>query len=153
MQKIPEAEALAIVGELSFCEDIEDWSPMKLQRGTVVCGAGLLDESGQTKKMYVELVYRTSHKTKITKYLFTLFKRFPYGKERVYQLEVTHTPRPIKDAHRRSHEHMGDARTTGGVNWSNWGYADVLAHFSEATNVTFVPAPSHPEAFELLGDI
>jgi hypothetical protein len=85
MQKIPEEEARALVSKPLFCEDIDSWSPLKIQRGTVVCGAGVLDENGESARMYVELAYRNTHRTKITTYLFTLFKRYAYGKERVYR--------------------------------------------------------------------
>lgn len=152
MQKIPEEEARALVRKPLFCEDIDDWSPLKVQRGTVVCGAGVLDENGESVRMYVELAYRNTHRTKITTYLFTLFKRYPYGKERVYQLEISQTPKRIKDLHKLSHEHMGSLRTLGDVNWGGWGYDEVLAHFCARTNITFKPRPSHPEEFQLTAD-
>jgi hypothetical protein len=152
MRKISEDEARAFVARPLFCEDIEEWAPLKVQRGTVACGAGILDEHGESVRMYVELCYRNTHRTKITTYLFTLFKRYAYGKERVYQLEVTQTPKRIKDRHKLSHEHMGSLRTLGDVNWGHWGYEDVPAHFSAATNITFRPKPTHPEDFQLTAE-
>jgi hypothetical protein len=47
---------------------------------------------------------------------------------------------------------MGSLRTLGDVNWSSWGYDEVLAHFCAATNITFKPKPSHPEEFQLTAD-
>jgi len=152
MQKIAEEEARSLVSRPLFCEDIEAWSPLKVQPGTVGCGAGVLDENGLGARMYVELTYRTSHKTKITTYIFTLLKRHAHGKDRVYQLEVRQTPKRVRDLHKLSHEHMGSLRTDGGVNWDSWTYEDVFAHFCKATNLTFKPKPPHPEEFKLTAD-
>jgi hypothetical protein len=152
MQNIPEAEARSLVSRPLICEEIDEWEPLKVQPGTSACGVGVLDESGQSVRMYVEFIHRASHKTKITIYLFTLFKRQAYGKERVYQLEVTQTPKRVKDLHKLSHEHMGSLRTLGGVDWADWDYDDVLAHFCAATNITFRPKPSHPDEFKLTAD-
>lgn len=152
MLKMSEEEARALVSRPLFCEDIEEWVPLKVQPGTKTCGAGILDQDGQSVRMYVELTYRATHRTKITTYLFTLFKRHAHGKERVYQLEVTQTPKRVKDLHKLSHEHMGGLRTNGGVNWDRWNYDDVLAHFCSATNITFRPKPSHPDEFKLTAD-
>lgn len=149
MQKISEEEARALVSRPLFCEDIDSWSPLRVQPGTASCGAGVLDESGQSARMYVELIYRATHKTKFTTYVFTLFKRSTHGKERVYQLEVTQTPKRIKDLHRLSHEHVGSLRSLGRVDWSDWDYEAVLAHFCVSTNITFTPKPRHPEEFLL----
>ncbi|RJG08311.1 hypothetical protein D3872_24565 [Massilia cavernae] len=92
MRTITEDEARALMRDPLKCEDIGEWLPLKVQPGTVSVGVGVLDEFGASAQMYVELVYRRSHKTTVTRYVFTLFQRFPYGKERVYQLEVTHAP-------------------------------------------------------------
>ncbi|MDB5911201.1 MAG: hypothetical protein JWP34_5318 [Massilia sp.] len=149
MRIIPEDDARALVRNPLTCEDVGDWATLKVQPGTVVIGVGVLDENGVSVRMYVELVYRPSYKTKITRYLFTLFQRFPYGNERIYQLEVTQTPKLVRDMHKLSHEHMGSLRTTGDASWATWGYDEVLAHFCAQTNITFAPSPVHPETFEL----
>jgi hypothetical protein len=151
MRNIPEEEARGLVSRPLICADATDWGAVKIQPGTRIIGAGVIDEDGVGAQMYLELIYRHSHKTKITTYMFTLFKRYSYGKERVYQLEVTQTPRRIKDAHEISHEHMGSARSIGDAAWASWGYDEVLAHFCTQTNITFQPAPAHPEHFQLTG--
>lgn len=115
-------------------------------------GVGVLDEDGVGVQMYVELMYRHSHKTSLTSYKFTLFKRHRYGKDRVYQLDVTQTRKPVKDAHALSHEHMGASKSPGDASWASWGYDEVLAHFCERTNITFRPLPLHPDHFQLTGD-
>lgn len=152
MRSIPEDEARELVSRPLLCEDPPNWTPAKVQAGTMRLGAGILDIHGVGTQMYVELVYRHSHKTKLTVYLFTLFKRYSYGKERVFQLEVTQTPHRMKDSHRISHEHMGSARMVGDAKWASWGYDEVLAHFCARTNINFRPVPAHPEHFQLTGE-
>jgi hypothetical protein len=152
MRTIPEDEARGLVSAPLECEDPPGWTPLKVQAGTVRLGTGVLDSNGVGTQMYVELIYRRSHKTNITKFMFTLFKRYPYGKERIYQLEVTQTPKRIKDLHKISHEHMGGTRTTGDAKWASWGYDEVLAHFCDRTNIAFRPRPPHPEHFQLTGE-
>jgi hypothetical protein len=152
MRNIPENEALDLVSGPLICKDASGWTPIKVQPGTVRLGAGVLDIHGIGTQMYVELIYRRSHKTNSTIFKFTLFKRYSFGKERVYQLEVTQTPRRIKDLHKISHEHVGSTRTIGDAKWANWGYDEVLAHFCARTNITFRPAPPHPEHFQLTGE-
>lgn len=152
MRNIPEAEARNLVSRPLICDDVGIWTPAKIQPGTLILGAGVVDENGISVQMYVELIYRRSYKTKLTVYLFTLFKRYSYGKERVYQLEVTHPPKRIKDMHKLSHEHMGSCRSMGDAKWAEWEYHDVLAHFCAQANITFRPVPAHPEDFQLTGD-
>jgi hypothetical protein len=152
MRHIPEEEALGLVSGPLVCEDAPGWTPIKFQAGTVRLGAGVVDAHGVGTQMYLELIYRRSYKTNITIFMFTLFKRYSYGKERIYQLEVTQTPKRIRDLHKISHEHMGSTRTIGDAKWARWGYDEVLAHFCARTNLTFRPVPPHPEHFQLTGE-
>lgn len=152
MRTIPEEEARALLSGPLVCEDAPGWTPIKVQPGTVCLGAGVLDTDGVGAQMYLELIYRRSHKTNITYFKFTLFNRHGYGKERIYQLEVNQTPKRIKDLHKISHEHMGSTRTVGDAEWASWGYDEVLAHFCARANITFRPAPPHPEHFQLTGE-
>lgn len=152
MHTIPEEEARALLRSPLVCEEVAAWTPQKVQPGVVSCGAGVLSVDGQSVHMYVDLSYQRTQKTRMTKYIFTVFKRQRFGSERVYQLEVTQTPKRIKDTHRLSHEHMGLLRTLGDASWSEWGYHDVLAHFCESANITFAPQPAHPEDFHLTAD-
>jgi hypothetical protein len=152
MRNIPESEATALLSAPLLCVDAPDWMPIRVQPGTTQLGADVLDEHGTGVQMYLELTYRHSQKTNITIYMFTLFKRYSYGKERIYQLEVTQTPKRIKDMHKISHEHMGDRRTVGDASWASWGYDEVMAHFCARTRISFRPTPAHPEHFQLTGD-
>lgn len=154
MRDILEEEALQLTSRPLVCEDSPPWSPLKVQPGTVSLGVGVLDEDGVGVQMYVELLYRHSQKTNFTSYKFTLFKRHGYGKDRVYQLDVAQTRKPVQNSHSHSlsHEHMGASRTQGDASWVSWGYDDVLAHFCERTNITFRPLPLHPDHFQLTGD-
>lgn len=152
MRNIPESEAISFLATPLLCEDCGDWSPIKVQPGSFRLGSGVLDQHGVSAQMYVELLYHHGHRTNITTYKFTLFKRHAFGNDRVYQLEIMQSKMPIKDVHKRSHEHMGATRSIGCAKWASWGYDDVLAHFCAATNLTFNPTPVHPEHFQLTAD-
>jgi hypothetical protein len=151
MRDIPEAEARALLTEQLRCEDAPDWMPLRIQPHTFEIGVGVVDLAGKSVGMYVQLHYRFSLKTKIIKYQFSVFLRQPYGLERVYQLQVNHFPVPVRDAHQRSHEHIGNLRVIGSANWENWRYDDVITYFCKQTNIAFVPDLPHPEHFQLKG--
>jgi hypothetical protein len=88
MRDIPETEARALLGAPLRCEDCGSWQPLKISPDTMVLAAGILDADGVSARMHLELNYRYGHKTKIKMYVFTVFKRNPYGSERVYQLST-----------------------------------------------------------------
>jgi len=152
MKDIPKEEALSLLARPMFCEDPDDWEPVKLQAGTVILRAGLVDIDGLSAQLQAELMFRRSHKTGITMYKFTVFKRQPYGLERVYQLDVVQSKVRIKDTHSLPHEHIGTSREQGDASWATWGYDEVLAHFCARTNISFKPPPNHPEFFQLKGN-
>ena len=151
MNDIKEAEASSLLSAPSRCEDCDEWSPIKTQPGSFTTGAGVLDSDGLGRRLFVQLDYRSSKKTRSTKYIFTVFKRQPYGNDRVYQLEVYQVPKQLKDMHKRSHEHFGDKRTLGDESWNDWEYDDVINYFVSRTNIAFYPLPPHPEHFQLKG--
>lgn len=151
MNDIKEAEARALLSHPLKCEDCDDWQPIKTQPGSFTVGAGVVDASGLGTRLYVQLDYRNSRKTQSIKYIFTVFKRQPYGSERVYQLEILQVPKQLKDLHKRSHEHFGDARSKGDASWNDWEYDDVISYFVSRTNIEFCPRPPHPEHFQLKG--
>jgi hypothetical protein len=149
MNDIPVDEAKKLLLRQTFCELDGDWAPEKTQPGTFVISSGLTDVDGVGTMMLVKLLFRRSHKTGIVHYVFSIFKRTPYSLERVYQLDVRQCRKRVKNQHDRSHEHMGDLRSFGTEEWGQWEFKDVLAHFSNVTNVTFSAGPAHPEHFEL----
>lgn len=151
MNDIPEAEARTLLAKPLKCEDSPSWEPLRIQPDTFQIGVGVLDEFGIRTGLYVQLNFHRGLKTKSVTYQFSVFKRQPYGLERVYQLEVVQWSRPIKDAHKQSHEHFGDKRTPGDASWDNWQYDDVIKHFCSRTNIQFQPALMHPEHFQLRG--
>jgi hypothetical protein len=151
MNDIPEAEARSLLSCPLRCEGCEEWEPLRTQPGSFTTGAGVVDARGVGSRLYVQLDYRNSLKTRSVKYVFTVVKRQPYGRDRVYQLEIFQVPKQLKDIHRRSHEHFGDSRVLGDASWNDWGYDDVLAYFSKQTNIAFYPEPPHPEHFQLKG--
>jgi len=149
MNDIPEAEARALLGRATYCELDGDWSPEKVQVGTFSISSGLTDGEGVGTRMQVELRFRRGHKTGLVTYVFSVFKRTSHGTDRIYQLDVTHSKRPIRNLHDKSHEHMGALRTAGHDSWSNWKFQDVLEYFCNQTNITMTSGPVHPEHFEL----
>lgn len=151
MNDVDFAEAQRLLGQPLRCEDIECWHPEKQQPDTWSCSGGLLKGDGVSAKMLVELIYRRSPKTGVVLYKFSVFLQHPWGLERVYQLDIRQTKRPLKDAHARPHEHFGDQREAGDAHWSHWTFAEVMDHFSLRTGIQFVPPAADPEHFELRG--
>lgn len=96
--------------------------------------------------MFVDVAYiQGAGAARTTRYVFSIFLRKRYGQERVYQLEVVHGSPRSKDAHRRSHEHIGDLRLTGPAHWDNWSYHEVLVYFCAQTNIIFDPVLPSPK--------
>ncbi|TFW17258.1 hypothetical protein [Duganella callida] len=151
MNDISESEARSLLASFTYCEMDRDWMPEKIQPGTYTLAAGLLDKDGVGTRMQVELRFRRSHKTGLISYVFSVFKRTPHGTERVYQLDVRHSKKPIKNLHDKSHEHMGSRRSEGQEFWLHWQFEDVLQYFCNTTNIIMSPGPNHPEHFELKG--
>jgi hypothetical protein len=151
MQDIPEAEARALLQKLRICEDFPEWAPIRLQPGSFEIAAGVVDEDGKGSGLLVQLLYQHSFKTQIKKYKCSVFQRQAYGLDRVYQLQVNHFTRPIRNPHHKSHQHIGDFRDLGDASWANWSYDDVISFFRSQTNITFDPELPHPENFKLKG--
>ncbi|MBB3118847.1 hypothetical protein [Pseudoduganella violacea] len=149
MREIAEAEARGLLARRTVCEYDGGWDVVKAQPDTKVLTAGLLDEDGIGTRLQLKLLFRRSVKTKILKYVFSVFKCTPYGAEPLYQLEITQSPKPLKDQHERSHEHFGDGRELGRAEWDKWDYDQVLAYFCTQANIRFLTPPPHPEHFEL----
>lgn len=151
MNDIPESEARALLSTSKFCELDGEWHPENVQPGTYVISAGLVDAEGLGTRMVVELRFRRGHKTGIIRYVFGVFKRNPHGSDRVYQLDVMQSKKPIKNLHDKSHEHIGAFRVSGQDSWVKWQFKDVLEYFCKTANITMSPGPVHPEHFELKG--
>ena len=145
------SEAQRLLGQRLICEDIEDWHADKQQPDTWSCSAGLIREDGVSAKMEVELIHRRSPKTGILVRKMGVFLQHSWGLERVYQLELRHGRKLIKDVHSLSHEHFGNIRTVGNPDWSDWTFVDAMNHFCKQTQIDFVPAVNDPEAFVLKG--
>lgn len=149
MNNIAEMEARELLARPSICEFEGDWLQEKVSPGTVTIAAGLMDCEGVGRRMMVRLLFHRSPKTGLIKYKFSVFNRTRYSLDRVYELEVTHSPKPIKNLHAISHEHIGALRRNGNEAWSKWGFEDVLEYFCAATNIEMSPKPQDPEHFEL----
>ncbi len=151
MVDIPESEARHLLDQDLSCIDSPAWIPIKVQPGTLEIEVGVIDTLGRSAGLSVQLIYRYSPRTKRISYRFSVFKRQPYGLERVYQLAIQQWPSQIKDEHTRSHEHFGDRRTIGPKDWDRWTFEQVIGFFCKRTNITFNPSIPHPENFELSG--
>lgn len=148
---ITKEQAVAALSAPLVCENYNEWSPIKILAGTHVIENGLLTLDGQRTQLQVQLRYKNSQKTKDVTYQFGIFKRHPYGMDRLYQLEIYQTKFVIKDAHKYSHEHMGNERLIGHKIWETWDFHDVLRYFCSRTLVRFDPELPHPEDFKLKG--
>lgn len=149
MNDATEEEARRILAGPFVCEDCGEWTPSKSLNGLHETGCGLLGEDGVNLRLYVDMKYRRTEKTDSTHYMFTMFKRQPYGPERVYQLDVRQYPIVPRDAHSLPHEHIGNSRVTGDASWSKWTYDEVMAYFCRQANIEFRPTLPHPEEFRL----
>lgn len=145
MLDIPESEAKALLAHGLRCIDCETWIPHKVNKFLSTACAGTLDNQGVSPGIIVVLEYYLHPVTQLKRYKFSVFKQRPYGLDRVYQLEVTQSKKPLKDAHTKPHEHFGDTRTNGDDGWSLWSYDEALNHFCERTKITFEPPIQTPE--------
>lgn len=151
MNNISEEEARALFIQPLICEDCSEWRYSPGVKGEMNTGAGLLNEQGVGVKLYADLTFRRSPKTNTVRYVFTVFRRGITGSERVYQLDITQWPKPVRDLHQMPHEHIGAGRYLGDDSWSTWTYHDVIARFCSQTNITFSPLIPDPEDFKLKG--
>jgi hypothetical protein len=144
MPKISEAEARLLLSRPLRCEGDLAWAPFADGREGLLFSAGLLDENGAATPMHIELRYMHNAQARKTRYQFSVFIRYSYGQQRVYQLEVAQASRNPKDVHGKSHEHVGDLRLIGHARWQHWSYHEVLTHFCARTHITFDPIPPRP---------
>lgn len=152
MHDVPEAEALALLTVPMVCEDPGEWIQQKQPKDRVSIRCGLMNEEGINIRLLLDFEFRRSPKTKIARYIFTIFKITRTGQHRVYQLDVENFKHPPKNSHNHPHEHVGDQRIEGTQEWLAWSYPEVLEQFCRRTHVRFIPAPpSDPEAFTLKG--
>lgn len=152
MNTIKEEEALGLLAMPLTCEDYPDWVQSKEHKDLRAIACGLLDSNGKSVKLIAELRFRRSSKTKVVQYVFSVFRRvLSRGLERVYQLDITQWPKPVRDLHQLPHEHLGDTRAIGDDSWSTWTYDQVLAHFCSRTNIEFRPPAPDPEELRLKG--
>lgn len=151
MHEISEPEARILLDRPLRCEDVGDWKAVGIGLNTCLLQSGLICQNRMATELYVELKFcRRAGPGRIS-YSFSVFRRNRCNVDRVYQLTVVQSPKPIKDKHGQSHEHIGASRTLGTAEWQEWSYDDVLKHFCARTNITFVPTPGHPENFRRNG--
>jgi hypothetical protein len=143
MPTIPEAEARILLGRGLKCEDAPDWR-LGTKPEVLQIQSGLTDERGVKTDLFVDLSMRRDVLTGDVRYIFSVFRMNTYGLDRVYQLCVRLASNPIKNAHGRSHEHVGSLRRAASAGWQKWAYDEILAYFCTQTKIVFVPAPPDP---------
>lgn len=149
MNDVPESEARALLSRPLSCEDAPPWSFNKLKPGLATLECGLINEDRSRSGLHIQLQFARSPKTHVVSFKFTVFRMNLGAPQRVYQIQVNAVARAPKNWHDIVHEHFGDARIQGDEAWLSWGYNEAIDYFCERTNITFVPPPSDPEAFEL----
>lgn len=145
MRNLSESDARYLLKPLTRAVGAGAWTRSKIHPGTDLFAAGLVDENEVPLALEVELKCIRHQTAGKRRFVFSVFKREKYGLEIVYQLDVTQSARPLKDMHRKPHEHMGVRRTVGAADWREWGYDEVLAYFCEQTHIVFDDAPVPPE--------
>lgn len=144
-----EAEALLLYPQT--CVDIGDWLPCRNQPTAFMCEGGILDSEGSRSPLTVQMTFRRSRSTNTTTHILTVFKRNSWGVQRVYQLDIQGFARRPKNLHDLPHEHFGRERMSGEAPWAEWGFHEMLRHFTLRTRIRFDPDPNAPEHFELKG--
>lgn len=148
MKDIPEIEARSLLAEHTDCVDMGNWQQSRHSSGIFSAECGLL-KNGVFTQLHLDLVHSYNAKTKITHLKFSIFKKTPYGRDRVFQLDINQNPKAFKHVHNRPHCHWGDKRVCGDENWLTWSYDDAITYFIEQTKVRFDQLPTYP-SFELL---
>lgn len=148
MNDLPHAEAIALLTEPTICPD-PSWTYHKIPVGRTTMECGLVSMDGKRKGLHVQLHVRPSAKTGLTAYRFSVFRIALGAPQRVYQLDIDGMPKNAKNWHQLPHEHMGDQRTIGAIEWSEWAFMEALDFFCHRTNITFDPQLDDPSAFSL----
>ena len=110
---------------------------------------GLLRPDGTRAGLILAIDYVFSQKTEIARYQFGIFRGMLGGRQRVYQLTISRSRRPIKDRHALSHEHYGDQRLPCPDDSNTWSFDQALSYFAERTNLTFRHPIEDPTLFRL----
>lgn len=147
MSSVSMSEAEALLSDRTFCECDQPWTVQ--WPGMYVLELGVLSARWEQTALQVQLLINTLHKARGVRYKFTVFRRGAGRRlERLYQLDVLQSQKILKGSHDYPHEHFGDRRLSGAAEWAEWEYDDVIAHFSEATNIQFSARPENPVLFD-----
>lgn len=142
-------EAQALLAPGSVCEDPPDWAGLEHRPWHREIEHGLLRPDGMRAGLILVIEHMSSPKTQITRYQFGIYRGILGGRQRVYQLTISKSRRPIKNRHALSHEHYGDQRLSCPSDCSAWSFEQALAYFAERTHLTFQPPIEDPTSFRL----
>lgn len=145
MRDIPRSEAESYFQSQLTCVDIEWDNISSISPFMMEATSGVVDQNGVRKGFIVRLSYYHHPKTKQIRFIFTLLKQNSWGTDRVYQLDILQSAKKLKDAHKASHEHIGDIKQNGNKEWNEWGFDEAINHFTKMTKVNFKPKIGSPE--------
>ena len=148
MPDITESEARKLLERPQWCHNAGGWVSVPAQVYKRKLESGLVDSTGSRTGLYVNLNYLRRARSRFISYTFSVLRGNKFDVDRVYQLTVVCSAKPLKDKHRQCHEHLGNSRYIGDPEWQKWRYDEVLMHFCERANITFVPMPDHPDTFK-----
>ena len=149
MKDMPENQARALLASPSFAQDVGDWCCNKNRPWHNYIECGLVTKDGTRAGLIMRLEYAYSTATNSKTMQFGVLKSAPYGLQRVYQLTIKQTRKPIKDAHALPHEHWGDTRIPANKDCLSFTFAQAMAHFCQQTNITITPPVEDPTQYRL----
>ncbi len=149
MKSATEAEARALLAAPSLLQDAPGWQGSRARPWHQAIDCGLLRLDGTRAGLQARLEWSYSRDTSIRTYQFSIFRAQLYGLQRVYQLTVARFARPTRDAHRLSHEHLGDMRSGAQPAWSEWTFEQTMSYFCQRTNLAIDPPIDDPEQLRL----
>lgn len=142
-------EAEALLKIIKFGDTTSGWEWAEEVAGVATCAFGVTDSDGRRiQGVTAELYVKYGSRPPSTHFMFTIFKKEYRLRRRVYQLDILQNGRKRRDAHGLPHEHVGQERRPGGLDWVDFRYSDALQLFCARTNLCLVP--ELPDPFELV---
>ena len=132
---------------------VASWERLQVHKGTTEQSFGVLrrDQRGVMQGMVVTIRVRVTPVPPLEHWVFSL-SQTSFGIERqIYQLDIRKAQKVREGMHAWHHEHIGDLRIDGPVEWSNWTFAEAKNHFLDRVNLEIEGELSHPDDFRLEG--
>lgn len=110
---------------------------------------GLLRTDGTRAGLLAKIEHVIAKSTHLRTFQFSVFRSQLGGPQRVYQLTVTSSKRPMNDLHQLSHEHFGTLRSEPQPQWASWTFEQAMSYFCERCCITIDPPIDNPETLRL----